>query len=185
MTAILIILSICGNLTTMAGSSRQMFSFARDKGLPCHNWVSRVAPGYDVPVNAIIVSALSSCIFHCIYIGSAVAYNIILSIGAVALLTSYVVSIGTITWKRLCREPLLQSKFSLGKLGLPINIASLLFCTVVYIFAFFPPIPNPPPIAMNWAIAAYAGVLLVASIYYVLRARHAYVGPVAYINKTM
>jgi choline transport protein len=185
MTAILIILGICSNLTTMAGSSRQMFSFARDKGVPCHNWVSRVPPGYDVPVNAIIVSALVACVFHCIYIGSVIAFNIIMSIGTVALLTSYVVSIGTITRKRICGEPLLQSKFSLGKLGLPINIASLVFCTTVYVFAFFPPVPNPPAIAMNWAIAAYGGVLLLASIYYILRARHAYLGPVAYIRKTM
>lgn len=185
LTVILIILNVCANLTTMAGSSRQMFSFARDKGVPYHSWVSRVPPGYDVPVNAIIVSALLACVFHCIYIGSVVAFNIIMSIGTVSLITSYIVSIGTITSKRLRGETLLPSKFKLGKLGLPINIASLLFCSVVYVFAFFPPMPNPKPIAMNWAIAVYGGVLLLAFAYYVLRAKHAYVGPVAYVRKTV
>lgn len=168
----------------MAGSSRQLFSFARDKGVPFHNWVARVPAGYDVPVVAIIVSATWACVFHCIYIGSALAFNIIMSIGTVALVTSYMVSIGTITWKRLRGHPLLPSKLKLGKFGLPINIASLAFCAVVYVFAFFPPVPNPTAAGMNWAIAVYGGMLLLAFTYYILRARHAYVGPVAYVRKT-
>ncbi|KAL2423477.1 putative amino-acid permease PB24D3.02c [Exophiala dermatitidis] len=185
LTIIIIILNICSNLTTMAGSSRQMFSFARDKGVPYHHLIARVPPGYDVPVNALIVSVVWACVFHCIYIGSAVAFNIIMSIGTVALLTSYMVSIGTITWKRIRGHPLLPSKFSLGKFGLPINIASLLFCFIVYIFVFFPSMPNPELVAMNWAIAVYGGVLVLAAIYFVLQARHHYVGPVAYVRKTI
>lgn len=169
----------------MAGASRQVFSFARDKGVPYHTWVSRVPPGYDVPVNAIFISALWACVFHCIYIGSTTAFNIIMSIGTVSLVTSYMVSIGTITWKRLHGQPLLPSKFSLGRLGLPINIISLLFCVIVYVFAFFPSEPNPPAISMNWAIAVYGGVLLLAGIYFIIRARHAYVGPVTYVRKTV
>ncbi|KAK5203633.1 hypothetical protein LTR41_010660 [Exophiala xenobiotica] len=88
LTCVLIILNVCANLTTMAGSSRQLFSFARDKGVPCHGWVSRVPRGYDVPVAAVLVSATWACVFHCIYIGSALAFNIIMSIGTVSLLTS-------------------------------------------------------------------------------------------------
>ncbi|KIY02245.1 uncharacterized protein Z520_02383 [Fonsecaea multimorphosa CBS 102226] len=184
LTTILIILNVCANLTTMAGSSRQLFSFARDKGVPFHRWVSRVPPGYDVPVNSIIVSALCSCVFHCINIGSSIAFNIIMSIGTVALITSYMTSIGSITWRRIRGLPLLPSKFSLGKFGLGINMAALCFCAVVYVFSFFPPMPNPPAASMNWACAVYGGVVLLAFTYYAIRARHVYVGPVAYVNKS-
>lgn len=168
----------------MAGSSRQLFSFARDKGVPCHGWMSRVPPGFDVPVAAVMVSATCACALHCIYIGSALAFNIIISIGTVSLLTSYMVSIGTITWKRLRGHPLLPSKLNLGKFGLPVNLASLVFCAVVFVFAFFPPVPNPAAAEMNWAIAVFGGTLLLALAYYELRAKHAYVGPVAYVRKT-
>jgi choline transport protein len=185
LTIVLIVLNVCANLTTMAGSSRQMFSFARDKGVPFHGYVSRVPPRYDVPVVAIIVCCIWACVFHCIYIGSVLAFNIILSIGTVALLTSYMVSISTITYKRIKGHPLLPSKFSLGKMGLPVNIISLLFCAIFYVMAFFPPIPNPPPAAMNWAIVVYGGILLLAFVYYIIRARHAYVGPVAYVKKSL
>jgi hypothetical protein len=73
---------------------------------------------------------------------------------------------------------------NLGKAGLPINIASLCFCAVVYVFAFFPQIPNPPAASMNWAIAVYGGMLLLASTYFMVRARHQYVGPVVIVRKT-
>lgn len=184
MTAVLIVLNICGNLTTMAGSSRQLFSFARDKGVPFHTWVSHVPAGYDVPVNSIIVSCLCACILHCINIGSAIAFNIILSMGTVALLTSYLTSVSSVAYRRIMGLPLLPSKFSLGRWGLPINIISILFCLIVFIFALFPPVPNPTPAEMNWAVAVYGGVLLIAFTYYTFWARKNYVGPVMYVRKS-
>ncbi len=168
----------------MAGSSRQLFSFARDKGVPFHTWVARVPVGYDVPVNSILVSAMFACIFECINIGSSIAFNIIMSIGTVALVTSYMTSVGSVTYRRIRGLPLLPSKFSLGRFGLPVNVLSLLFCLIIYVFAFFPPIPNPPAAAMNWAIAVYGGMLLLAFTYYMLWARREYVGPVAYVRKS-
>jgi amino acid transporter len=184
LTALLIVLNICGNLTTMAGSSRQLFSFARDKAVPFHSWVARVPAGYDVPVNAIVVSCLCACVLECINIGSAIAFNIIMSIGTVALVTSYMTSVGSITYRRIRGLPLLPSKFSLGRYGLPINIGSLLFCLVIFVFAFFPPTLNPSAAAMNWACAVYGGVLLIAFTYYMLWARKNYVGPVMYVRKS-
>ena len=184
LTSILVITGIAGNLTNMAGASRQMFAFARDKGLPAHAWVSRVPPRFDVPVNAIIVSTVIACILHCINIGSAIAFNVILSIGSVALITSYMVSVGCITWRRIKGLPLLETRFSLGKAGLAINLMSLAFLAIVLVMSFFPPIPNPPPASMNWAIVVYGAVLVFAGIYYAISARHHYVGPVEYTRKS-
>lgn len=42
MTALIIILGWFGNLTIMAGSSRQLFAFARDDGMPFSRWISKV-----------------------------------------------------------------------------------------------------------------------------------------------
>jgi amino acid transporter len=106
LTCLLIILNMCANLTTMAGSSRQTFPFARDKGVPYHTWVPRVSPGYDAAIVAIMVSATWARVFHCIYIGSALAFNIIMSAGTVSLLTSYMASMGRNDYggTLLCRQ---------------------------------------------------------------------------------
>ena len=61
LTSIVIVLNIASSITIMAGSSRQMFAFARDQGLPSSGWVARINRGFDAPVNSIVVSfAISS-----------------------------------------------------------------------------------------------------------------------------
>jgi len=42
MTALVLILGFFGNVTVMAGSSRQLFAFARDEGMPFSKWISKV-----------------------------------------------------------------------------------------------------------------------------------------------
>ncbi|KAH8897960.1 amino acid transporter [Thozetella sp. PMI_491] len=183
LTFILIILGVAGNLTVMAGASRQLFAFARDKGVPFSTWIQKVPPGWDVPINAILLTGIISCIIHCINIGSSIAFNIIMSMGTVALVTSYIVSIGSILSRRLRKAPLLPGHFSLGKMGIPVNVVSIAFLAIFWVMAFFPQVPNPAPVDMNWSIVVYGGVLTFASIYYFFRARHRYDGPVAYVKK--
>ncbi|PVI08325.1 amino acid transporter [Periconia macrospinosa] len=185
LTSILVVLAILNNITSVAGTSRQLFAFARDRGVPGHSWLSKVRPGYDVPINAIIISACISSIFHCINIGSAIAFNILMSAGSAACLASYLVCIGCITWRRFRHQPLLEGRFNMGRMGLIVNVLALAFLVLALVFAFFPPAPHPPPITMNWAIAIFAAVLGIAGIYYFVKGRHEYDGPVAYVRKTV
>ena len=62
-----------------------------------------------------------------INIGSTVAFMQVISLAVAAMLTSYLISISCVTLKRLRGEPLLPSKFNLGKFGLAINIIAVLF----------------------------------------------------------
>jgi len=118
-----------------------------------------------------------------INLGSTVAFTQVLSLGVSAMLTTYMISIFCVTLKRIRGEPLLPSKFNLGRWGLTINIVSLVFLLFLFIFAFFPPAPNPTPESMNWAVMTYGAVVIFAIIYYAIRGRHAYVGPVEYVRK--
>ena len=38
-------------MTNMATASRQLFAFARDRGVPFHNWFAHVPAGWDIPLN--------------------------------------------------------------------------------------------------------------------------------------
>jgi hypothetical protein len=69
------------------------------------------------------------------------------------------------------RGPLPPSRFSLGKWGVVINTAALLYLAPLYVFAFFPSNPHPTPQTMNWGIVIYGGVTILAAIYYVLWGR--------------
>ncbi|KAF2639093.1 amino acid transporter [Massarina eburnea CBS 473.64] len=183
MSAVIIALGIFGQLTMVATASRQLFAFARDDAIPFHGWFSYVKPGWDVPFNSIITTFITTSLLSLIGIGSSVALNSILSLTSVAILSSYICSIGCIIWRRVTHQPLLPSKFDLGRWGLPINIVSEIFCIFFFVSAFFPPAPNPTPDIMNWSIVIYSGTLLVSLLYYFFYGRHNYAGPVEYVRK--
>lgn len=113
-----------------------------------------------------------------------IAFNQMTSLGLCALLSSYIVSISCMALKRIRREPLLPSYFTLGRWGLPINLLSIGFLLLSYVMIFFPPAPNPPVDVMNWSVVIYSGVLLLSFVYFIIRGRHNYVGPVEYVRKS-
>lgn len=147
-------------------------------GLTC-----QISPTLGVPLNAVYVTITFVFLISIINIGSSVAFTQVLSLGVSAMLSTYMISIFCVALKRIRGEPLLPSKFDLGKWGLATNIISLVFLLFLFIFAFFPPAPNPTPASMNWAVMTYGVVVIFAIVYYVIRGRHAYVGPVEYVRK--
>ncbi|KAK6389446.1 hypothetical protein LTR81_027054, partial [Elasticomyces elasticus] len=124
-------------------SSRQLWAFARDKGVPFHTWLSKVSGTDGIPRNAVFVTLTTTCLLAMIIIGSTTAFNIILSVCNVALVITYIICIGTFTAKRCRREKLPPARFPLGKLGIWINLASLCWLALLAVFLFFPAAPNP------------------------------------------
>ncbi|KAF2172080.1 hypothetical protein M409DRAFT_62895 [Zasmidium cellare ATCC 36951] len=164
-------------------SSRQVFAFARDKGLPFHKFLSKVRPNSGVPANSVYVTLVFTCLIALIVIGSTTAFNIILSVSATGLFTSYLTVICTVLAKRIRGEPFPKSKFSLGKFGYVANILAICFLIVAYIFLFFPAVPNPDAPSMNWACLVYGVVVVFAGVYYLVKGRYEYDGPVEYVRK--
>lgn len=134
--------------------------FARDKGLPFHPFLSRVRPSSNVPANAVYITLAFTCLLALIIIGSTAAFNIILSVSATGLFTSYIVCVGCVLAKRLRGEPFPETKFSLGRVGgVVVNVLALCFLTVAWFFLFFPAVPDPGPAGMNWAVLIVSFVL--------------------------
>lgn len=181
MTAFLIFTGLACNVTMVATASRQLFAFARDQAVPGSNWLAKVT--WELPINSIIVTFIITSLLSLINIGSPTTLNTITSLQTSALLSSYICSIGCITWRRLTNQPLPPSSFSLGKYGLAVNMISVMFLVVMWILAFFPTGPKPDLASMNWSVVMYSGVLTLSLVYYVFRGRFRYVGPVEYVRK--
>ena len=186
MTAIIIILAIVTCITIMAGSSRQLFAFARDGALPFSRWISTVRPGFDVPVNAILVIFGVAVALSLINIGSTLAFSIITSLGTGTLTASYIICISTLVWRKVTGQPMLPSRFNMGKaVGLLVNLVALGWLWIVLIIAFFPLFPEPilTPALMNWSIVVVGGVVLFSILYFIVWGRKVYDGPVEYVRK--
>lgn len=138
MTVIIIIMLTSSCISEVATASRQIRSFARDGGLPGSKWLSKVTPGWNIPLHAVCVSLVVSSLLSLINIGSSTALNAINSLGGTSILFSYFITIGCLVWRRIYGPPLPPRRWSLGKSGLPINIAALIFVTPVLFFYVWP-----------------------------------------------
>lgn len=144
-----------------------------------------VRPGFDVPVNATIVIFTFAALISLINIGSAVAFNIVTSLGTGTLTLSYIVCISCIIWRKLFDKPMLPTRFDMGRIfGLLVNLVAVGWLCLVLIIAFFPSVPEPllTLMYMNWSVVVWAGVIGLSIVYFVVWGRKRYVGPVEYVR---
>ncbi|KAM0714979.1 hypothetical protein Q7P37_009444 [Cladosporium fusiforme] len=181
---LIVALVLFANVCYITAVSRDLFAFARDNGLPFSEWLCRIHPKYQAPVNAIYVTGLFSFLLSLIYIGSEVAFYAITSLFTVALLQCYMFSIGSILWRRIyLPETIPESSFGLGRWGIPVNATAVLWCMWSFFWSFWPQATPTPAEEFNWASVIFIGVALVAAIYYYFQGHKTYHGPVVLVRK--
>ena len=191
-TVILVIiccLNVASNIVYLAAVTRDLFAFARDKGLPFSKWLSTVHPRRHIPVNACKFSCVMAALLSLIYIGSPVAFYAITSLATVSLLQCYCLSIGCVLWRRINHpETLPQAKLSLGKAGVPINAMAVGYSLWAFFWSFWPQYSlaslksSLGAESFNWASVIFVTVLIVAMFYFWFRAKDRYVGPVTEVE---
>lgn len=180
---VILILEIFGELAYFAAVSRDLFAFARDNGLPFSKWLSKVDAKRQIPTNAYIFSAGFSIILSLIYLGSDVAYYAVISLCTVSLLQCYLFSIGCMMWRRIFHpDTLPPARFSLGRWGLPINIAAVIFALWSFFWTFWPEEYPVTVEGFNWASVIFFATLILALINYIFGGRKKYHGPVALVE---
>ena len=179
-TAIMFILVFMIATSCFASTSRQLFAFARDNGMPFPTWMKKVDPRLNVSANSCFVTWGYTVVMSLIYIGSPIAFNAIISLAIVALMATYAISIACVLWRRIVLpETLPPVYWSLGKWGVLVNIIGLVYAIFAFFWAFWPIYWDPTAEEMNWAIVIFAGVMLISAVNYVFSAHKMYKGPVA------
>lgn len=174
--ATLTVLQVLGIVNWMASCARQIFAFARDLGFPFGAWIAKVDTAGTYPVNSCLIVWAFVVLINLITLGSVVAFEAIVSLQILALMSTYLVSLSCIVWRRLSGTPLPASPWTLGRFALPINIVAICYCIYLIIFL---PWPGAVPVTaetMNWSCVIFGGIMLIAAIYYVFRARKTYKG---------
>lgn len=80
LTILITIIALVSLVFLMAQSSRVVFSFARDKGLPFSSIISKVHPTLKVPVNAILLVLVINIGLMSIYFGTVEGFGTVLAI---------------------------------------------------------------------------------------------------------
>ena len=140
MTAPIVVLSFAAAVNSVAAASRETWAFARDGGLIKSNWWAsvRVVGKTPVPVAATILANWFTVLAALLNLAGSEVYNTIISLATGAVCGSYVISIGSLILWRLSGNPLPQSRFTLGRAGLPLNIVAFCYNIQLVIFSYFP-----------------------------------------------
>lgn len=133
-----------------------------------------------MPKRSIILVSSVVIILSLINIASTAALGAILALSTSSIYVSYLIPIVMMIIRRLdkSRGPIIFGPWSLGKLGMAINVFALIFGIFVCIFV---PFPTQIPVTaknMNWSGPVFLGVCFLLLIDWTFRAKRQYVGPV-------
>ncbi|KAF7508647.1 hypothetical protein GJ744_009039 [Endocarpon pusillum] len=184
MVMIMVLPMLASVLATNATASRQLWSFARDYGVPYSEHLARVSLKWGIPVNAVLTSLLILSLFSLINIGSLTALNALFTIYTGSLLASYILSIGCVLSKRLRGDALPPRQWTLGRYGMPINLVAMAFLLVFFVWSFFPLVTPVDLSNMNWGSVIFCSVMILSTAYYLIWGKHAYITPLERLNRS-
>ncbi|QDS69697.1 hypothetical protein FKW77_009736 [Venturia effusa] len=184
LTLILIFVALAGGIDSNCTTSRQLFAFARDGGFPLRSWLVQVH-NRTVPRNAVIMTCTISVLLSLINLGSTVAFNAIISLQLLALMSTYFLSIGCVFYQRLFGGPqsLPPAKWSLGRYGIFINGFGTFYTFFILFWAGWPASRHVTPKTFNWGPVMFAAVFLFSLVYFVAFGKKSYQGPVVLVKQ--
>jgi len=171
---LIVLALICGVGCTTA-TSRCIYAFARDGGIPASGWWKQVDRRLGVPLNALLLSAGVQILLGLIYFGSTAAFNAFSGAGVIFLTVSYAVPIAVSLFGG--RAHVKTGPFYLGAFGTFCNVLALVWsCLALPLFCM----PSYLPVAretVNYAPAVFCGVVALAAAWYWAWGQKHYRGP--------
>ncbi|MDI9313962.1 MAG: amino acid permease [Hydrotalea sp.] len=156
---------LCG-LAAMTSTSRMVFAFSRDGGLPLSNVWRKVSTSFRVPANAIWLVVLLAAILT----SYASIYSVVVAVCVIFVFISYAIpviagyfAIGTSKWNKM-------GPWNMGKANYKI-VAALVF--VAMLLVFFLGVQAPNELALSISI----GVFIITAIVWFLIENKRFKGP--------
>lgn len=200
MVIIIVVLGACATVGMLASTSRVFWSFARDRGLPFWPTLSKVDARTTVPVWAVGATAVISVLLSLINIGSAIAFQSVVSLSITCLYMSYFIAGSLLLYRRCTNNFAMPSSEGLpalangggnglvwgpfhlpGGLGIANNVFTLMYLVVICFFSFWPTMNNAEPSNINFSVLVTGFIVLFSTLYYVFWAKKEYNGPIVEI----
>jgi len=167
----IIIKFVC--FTAMQALGRTVFAFSRDRLLPFSSVWTKINPMTGTPLYAVWISVFWCIVINLIGLGSYAAISGVFNICAIALDWSYCIPI-------ICK--LMFGKFvpgpwHMGKASFYVNVWACLWTLFVSIIFILPTAMPVTAKTMNYAAVFLVFILASALIYWVIRGKRFYTGP--------
>lgn len=180
MSLIICLIATAANAAGLTSTSRTFWAFARDDAVPLSKYLAHVDSRLKVPVRMIVLVSVLQGLLGFIYLGNTTAFNAILSMAVIGMYLSYILPIVyMLLYGRSRLSASEYGPFKLGKAGGKIvNVIAILWLVLAMVFSTF---PNFQPVTaqnMNYSTVVLAGWVGFGAVYYFLKGRKIYTGPV-------
>lgn len=172
--ALFIFNSLGQGVSVMTSSSRLTWGFARDGGLPWHHYFTQIDESLKMPARALWLQSFVIALVGLLYLFSNTVLVAILGVSTIALTISYGIPISVTLF--VGRDKLPKGPFQLGRFGPYLNWVSVIYCAITSVFFFFPSEPTPALSDMNWAVAVFGIMLLIAVVFWFMKGQTSYFG---------
>ncbi|KAI3342533.1 amino acid transporter [Ustulina deusta] len=192
LAGIVLVLAVASSIGVYASASRMLWSFSRDLGLPFSKYLVRLNKT-SLPVVSIVTTLVVTLLLSLIVLGSAIALNALLSLAIAALFSSYTLVISLLLWRRVSgairpyitrSDDAASGQLTWGPWRLPEpfgsinNIFSIVYSLFLLFWSFWPQQTPTTPEGFNWSVVVFAGVVMFSVLWYVVRAKFYFKGPV-------
>ncbi|KAK0386923.1 hypothetical protein NLU13_5236 [Sarocladium strictum] len=143
--------------------SRLAWTISRDGGFPLHRHLRKIAPApFHTPVWSLIWSACGTAVMGCLYLGSDLAFNSLISTGLLLQYISYSIPVALMWMKG--RSNFAHGPWWYPKLGTLANVVMFAWTVVALVFYCFPYYLPVITEQMNYASAVLAGLALLITV---------------------
>jgi amino acid transporter len=132
-----------------------------------------------VPIPALFLVGLICCLLSLINLGSAAAFNSLISLPTIALYVSYLVPITLLTARQLSGRHSKYGPFKLGRWSIPVKLCAIVYLIYVIVFVSFPASRPVTSLTMNYALPILVGFLVIAMVGWFARGRKKFEMPTA------
>jgi len=156
-------------IATLATIVRMIYGMARNQQLPGSAFLTRLSGGTTEPLGTIVVAGVLS-ILPLIFIKKVPV--IVASITALIIIP-YILVLASVFWRRLQGWPRERAQFNLGRWGMPVTVAALVWTVVILLDAAWPrtvtnPKLGPLPVIEDLGI----GLIVVGLLWWFFVLRH-------------
>jgi urea carboxylase system permease len=173
---------VCG-LAVQTATIRMIFAMARDNNLPAGSVLAKVHPKYKTPVVPAVITGIIAVLILLVNIRQPQIFTVITSIGIIMIYVAYLLVTGPMLVSRLRGRwppPGVRARgyFSLGRLGLPINVLAVAWGALMALNLAWPrgEVYNataPFHWYLRWGAFLFIGIVMLGGLaYYLLVQRH-------------
>lgn len=208
LTSLVTLLQLCASIGSLAAASRMLWAFARDRGVPGWQRISRVNTRTTIPYLSLGICVSIAALVGFINLGSTTAFNDVISILLAGLYSSYFIASALLLYRRvrgdICertehdwyegrsengmtdaatssiRQPVITwGPWRIpGVWGIINNVISCAYLLIIIFFSMWPPSTPTTAESMNYSQTAWGGVIILSTVYYLVSAKKYYIGPV-------